>query len=354
MSSAQQPLLDLPLRALTQVEQYPHMRYMGSKYRLLPTLARVFEEIGGQTALDPFTGSGVVSYLLKAMGFEVTSSDYLNFPVALVQAACVNQSERLTQDDLARIAGGCNSDDRDFISRTYAGRFFTPADLRFLDAAWSQIDQMEGSKRHLAIASLVLAAARKQPRGVFTVTGLRYDDGRASLHMPLDEQFRKCAEAWNDAVFEGRKCQAAQGDVAVAPSGADLVYLDPPYAPPRDDNDYVKRYWFLEGLATYWDSGTAPVMAQTKTRKLPKRATPFGSKQTIVSALAATFDKFRDSTLVLSYGSNAVPDLDSLTGMLRDVKGSAPEVIELTHRYHFGTHRAATRREAVEYVVVAS
>ncbi|MBP9920266.1 MAG: DNA methyltransferase, partial [Dermatophilaceae bacterium] len=77
-------------------------------------------------------------------------------------------------------------------------------------------------------------------------------------------------------------------------------------------------------------------------------------KQTIVSALAATFDKFRDSTLVLSYGSNAVPDLDSLTGMLRDVKGSAPEVIELTHRYHFGTHRAATRREAVEYVVVAS
>lgn len=85
MSSAQQPLLDLPLRALTQVEQYPHMRYMGSKYRLLPTLARVFEEIGGQTALDPFTGSGVVSYLLKAMGFEVTSSDYLNFPVALVK-----------------------------------------------------------------------------------------------------------------------------------------------------------------------------------------------------------------------------------------------------------------------------
>ena len=45
-----------------------------------------------------------------------------------------------------------------------------------------------------------------------------------------------------------------------AKAGADLVYLDPPYAPPRDDNDYLKRYWFLEGLATYWDNGTAAVM----------------------------------------------------------------------------------------------
>ena len=354
MSSAQLQLMDLPRPALAQAQCYPHLRYMGSKYRLLPTLARVFEQIGGQTAGDPFAGSGVVSYLLKALGFEVTSSDYLNFPVTLVEAACVNQTQRLSQEDVARIVEGGNSDHRDFISSTYKGRFFTPSDLRFLDAAWSQIDLLEGSKRHLAIASLVLAAARKQPRGVFTVTGLRYDDGRAALHMPLDEQFRICTEAWNKAIFEGERCRAKQGDVSTAPLGADLVYLDPPYAPPRDDNDYVKRYWFLEGLASYWDNGTAPVMADTKTRKLPKRATPFGSKQTICSALAATFERFRDSTLVLSYGSNAVPDLDTLTGMLRDVKGSAPEVIELTHRYHFGTHRAATRREAVEYVVVAS
>ncbi|WP_347351448.1 DNA adenine methylase [Intrasporangium sp.] len=354
MSSVQSPLMDVPLSALAQVERYPHMRYMGSKYRLVPTLARVFEQAGGRTALDPFAGSGVVSYLLKAQGYAVTSGDYLSFPVTLTKAVCANQSQRLSEADVARVVEGGNSDGRDFISRTYKGLFFTPADLRFLDAAWSQIDRLDGSKRHLAIASLVLAAARKQPRGVFTVTGLRYDDGRASLHIPLAEQFENCVEAWNGAVFEGERCDAVQGDVSTARTGADLVYLDPPYAPPRDDNDYVKRYWFLEGLATYWDNGTASVMADTKTRKLPKRATPFGSKQTIGTALAATFDKFSDSTLVLSYGSNAVPDVDTLTGMLRDVKGSAPEVIEVAHRYHFGTHRAAARREAVEYVLVAS
>jgi len=200
----------------------------------------------------------------------------------------------------------------------------------------------------------VLAAARKQPRGVFTVTGLRYDDGRSSLHTPLVEQFVACASAWNAAVFEGESCQAVRGDVSEATVGADLVYLDPPYAPPRDDNDYVKRYWFLEGLSDYWQNGTAKVMQGTMIRKLPKRPTAFGSKRTIVSALASTFEKFSESTIVLSYGSNAVPHLDTLVGMLRDVKGSAPDVIKLQHRYHFGTHQAAARREALEYVVVAT
>jgi hypothetical protein len=30
---------------------YPRIRYMGSKYKLLPHLAQAFAEIGGQTAL---------------------------------------------------------------------------------------------------------------------------------------------------------------------------------------------------------------------------------------------------------------------------------------------------------------
>ncbi|AXE37980.1 DNA adenine methylase [Acidipropionibacterium virtanenii] len=210
-----------------QVRAYPHLRYMGSKYKLLPTLASVFAEIGGQTALDPFCGSGVVSYLLKAMGYQVTSGDYMAFPVVLAQAACVNQSQTLAGDDVAKIVSG-NADGRDFIERTYDGLFFTHDDLRFLDAAWSQIDRLDGPKRSLAIAALVLAAARKQPRGVFTVTGLRYDDGRSQLHLPLAQQFKMSVEAWNGAVFQRAPCQAVRGDALEAPTGAGLVYLDPP------------------------------------------------------------------------------------------------------------------------------
>ena len=64
MSSIQSPLVDVALPPAAQVRRYPHLRYMGSKYRMLPTLADLFEQVGGRTALDPFSGSGVVSYLL--------------------------------------------------------------------------------------------------------------------------------------------------------------------------------------------------------------------------------------------------------------------------------------------------
>lgn len=355
-----QPALEFPMpggtpvgTALAQARSYPHLRYMGSKYRLLPALAEVFAHLGGETALDPFTGSGVVSYLLKAQGFKVTSRDYLNFPVVLARASRVNQTTMLTSEDVERISTGKNRDGRDFISATYGGRYFTPADLAFLDSAWSQIATMEGARRDLAIASLVLAAARKQPRGVFTVTGLRYDDGRESLHLPLVDQFRRCAKAWNSSVFDGPECQAERGDVSSATGNWDLVYLDPPYAPPRDDNDYIKRYWFLEGLSDYWQNGAAEILEKTRTKKLAKRPTAFGSKRTISGALASTLEQFSRSSIVLSYGSNAVPDLDTLSGLIADVKGSRPEVITLRHRYHFGTHVAASRREAEEYILVA-
>ncbi len=69
---------------------------MGSKNKLLPHLAAVFAEVGGQTALDAFSGSGVVSYLLKRQGFSVTANDMLEFPGTLATAAIVNNSTRLS------------------------------------------------------------------------------------------------------------------------------------------------------------------------------------------------------------------------------------------------------------------
>ena len=113
------------LAAAAQISNYPHMRYMGSKYRLVLTLADVFRQLDGTTALDPFSGSGVVSYLLKAQGYEVSSRDYLNFPVTLAKAACANQNQQLSVGDVQRIVSGENRDGRDFISRTYGGLFLS-------------------------------------------------------------------------------------------------------------------------------------------------------------------------------------------------------------------------------------
>lgn len=335
--------------AVARAASFPRLRYMGSKYKLVPQLAALFRELGGRTALDAFSGSGVVSYTLKSLDYAVTSNDFLAFPRVIAEATVANQLERLTKSDVDLITGPA-ADDRDFIQRTFDGLYFTPEDREFLDSAWSHIHGLSGFKRALVIASLVLAAARKQPRGVFTVTDLRYDDGRRDLHLPLRQHFVEAADAYNRVVFEGTECRAKQGDVFdIDAAGFDVVYLDPPYAPPKDDNCYIKRYHFLEGLAVYWDGLT--ILEDTKTKKLAKRYTPFSYKRTVTAALREAFERFNDSTIVLSYSSNAVPDAQTIENLLRSVKKEV-RVISIDHRYHFGTHAQAQRRAVAEYLFV--
>jgi DNA adenine methylase/adenine-specific DNA-methyltransferase len=333
------------------VAKYPRLRYMGSKYRVMPHLVNVFTELEFDTAVDAFTGSGVVAYALKAMGKAVTASDFLNFPATVARAIVENPGLRLTTEEMAAVAGP-NRDGRDFIRRTFQGLYFPDEDHDFLDAAWSNLEALPTYKRDLAVAALCLAAARKQPRGVFTITDFRYDDGRRNLRLPLRDMFVEAVHALNAVVFDnGRQNVALRENVtSLDPRGYDLAYFDPPYAPPRDDNDYIKRYHFLEGLSCYW-KGTE-IMERTKTKKLTKRFTPYAYKHTITPALVDLFDRFKESTIVLSYSSNSVPDQHEIVALLRAVKARV-EVIAVPHRYSFGTHSAAVRRQANEFIFVA-
>jgi adenine-specific DNA-methyltransferase len=348
------PLLDhhcdaAPLTAAL----YPRIRYMGSKYRLLPHLAEVFAEVGGHSALDAFSGSGVVSYLLKRQGFSVTANDMLEFSGVLAAAAVVNNSTQLTPADVSRITGPA-ADDRDFIRETFTGVFFDPDDLAFLDSAWSHISAMRGHKRALAISALVLSAARKQPRGVFTISGdlSNYDDGRRDLRMSMRDHFVEHVDDYNRAVFSGPSARVTRIEASqLEMRPYDVVYLDPPYAPPSDDNCYIKRFHFLEGLSRYWDGDT--LMLNTLTKKLPKTVTGYSNKRTIVEALRDTFKRFGDAgTIILSYGSNALPGRETIMNLLLEVKRDV-EVRAIPHTYHYGTHQAAARRSVDEYIFIA-
>src|SRR2546426_12116759 len=78
-----------------RVAEFPELRYMGSKHRLLPWIHGVLRGLSFETAADPFVGSGCVAYLLKAMGKRVIASDFLNFPAVLAAATIGNNKHRL-------------------------------------------------------------------------------------------------------------------------------------------------------------------------------------------------------------------------------------------------------------------
>ncbi|HEY3297977.1 MAG TPA: hypothetical protein VGK34_04910 [Armatimonadota bacterium] len=152
----------------------------------------------------------------------------------------------------------------------------------------------------------------------------------------------------------GCQNRAWQGDVFSIPNrDFDLVYLDPPYVPRADDNCYIKRYHFLEGLMSYWQRENTQIQMNTKSRKIAKRFTPFSYRHTSLDAFDQLFRRFADSTIVLSYSSNGYPDLPVLKRLMRRYK-SRVTVNKRPHRYHFGTHSnvSAERASVQEYLVI--
>jgi adenine-specific DNA-methyltransferase len=352
----QLPLVGAQQSFPQQVVSFPRFRYMGSKFRLLPWLCGALAELHFETATDAFSGSGVVSYLMKGMGKQVRSNDALAFPSVLTSATVANNATKLEAREVEELlASRARKRDEKFIQTTFAGIFYTPAELAFLDDLWAGIRQMSSShKQSIALAAILRSAVKKQPRGLFTVAGNmeKYRDARRDLQLSLREHFVEQVEAYNAAVFSnGMKNSASCGDVFEVPVGADLVYMDPPYVPMADDNCYVKRYHFLEGLACYWEG--KELMMNTKVRKIAKPFTPFSYRRTAVDAFDRLFRHFADSIQVLSYSSNAYPDLETLCKLMGRYKKHV-EVLEKTHRYHFGTHEAAKRNVVQEYLIIGT
>lgn len=339
---------------LERVADYPELRYMGSKRRLLPWIHDVLAPLEFDTVLDPFVGSGCVSYLMKAMGKRVVATDFLNFPATLAKATIQNNTHQLDGPAIKRLLRPLRRKSPGFVERTFEGVFYTLDDLRFIDRVSLNAMRLPNEYHQcLARAALIRSCLKRQPRGVFTVSGnlSRYDDGRRDLRLSIEEHFLEQIEVFNAVVFSnGKRNYARQNDVFSCRADAvDLVYLDPPYVPRSDDNCYIKRYHFLEGLSCYWRG--LEIDKTTKVKKIPKRFTPFSYRRTAIEAFDRLFHRFRNQSIVLSYSSNGFPDLDVLTELMSRYKKKVT-VHKKPHRYHFGTHGGVSRALVDEYLIV--
>lgn len=336
------------------VSRYPQLRFMGSKYRLLPWIHRILSDIPFESAADAFSGSGCVSYLFKAMGKRVVSNDFLNMCTTVSKALVENPGVELSATDVETLLTPDRHHKR-FIEQTFSGIFFSPDDLRFLDLVSWNLQKIDGEyERAISLAALIRSCVKRQPRGVFTIAGdpEHHKDGRRDLQLTLKEHFQEQVEVFNGAVFDNDRENIAHcGNVFdwTTDEPVDLVYMDPPYVPRADDNCYMKRYHFLEGLSCYWEGKR--IMPETRVKKIEKPFTPFSYRRTAIEAFDAMFRKFSDSILVLSYSSNGYPDLAELRRIMRQYKRTV-DVFQRAHRYHFGTHEAVKRSLVDEYLIV--
>jgi len=292
--------------------------------------------------------------MFKSQGKAVIANDFLKYSYHIANALVANSSDVLSESDIALLLEP-NANRQNFIQETFQGLYFSDEDNLFLDNAVANIQQLASpSKSSLALTALNRACVKRRPRGVFTYTGNRYDDGRRDLKLSLQEQFLEAIELLNGAVFDnGQQNLALNQDVFSLDVAPDLVYLDPPYYTPLSDNDYLRRYHFVEGLSCYWQG--VEILHHTKTKKLRKYYTPFDSRIEVYGAFERLLRKFSNSIIVVSYSSNSLPNRTELTDMLKAIKGNVMVHI-IGHKYSFGTHshKVGNQNNAVqEYLFVA-
>ena len=336
-----------------QVKKFPSTRYMGSKSKLLLHIRDVVRQFDCKTVLDLFSGSGVVSYMLKAEGKQVISNDYMALGAVYSKALVENNTVTLPIEKAESLME--NAPDSDyFVQSTFEGLYFKDHENLLIDNVRSNIRNLRNPyQRAIATSALIRTCFKKRPRGIFTYVGHRYDDGRKDLQISMEEHFLNSVSSINDAVFDNSlKNKSRRGDAMTVRTRPDLVYIDPPYYSPLSDNEYVRRYHFVEGIACNWEG--VEMQWHTKTKKFKSYPTPFSSRVGAHDAFNRLFRTYKDSILIVSYSSNSLPTLDEMVALMSKYKQHV-EVISIDYRYSAGNqgHKINNNKNEVkEYLFV--
>lgn len=341
---------------------FPATRYQGSKAKLahwiVGTVSQILRNPGPGRVLDAFSGTGAVGYAFKQRGWGVTVNDLLAFNYRFGRALVENDAEALSDGDVRAVLAAGADYRAGFIAENFAGIFYSDEENVWLDQMAQAIhEQLNGYRQDLALYALCQAALQKRPFNLFHRANyaLRVRDvprgfgNKATWDRPFADVFVDMIRVANQALFVGRQpCRATWGDVMDAPEDFDVVYLDPPYMDSRGRSfDYLDGYHFLEGLVQYrnWPGNVLP---QYKHRPLRgKGDSPWLTRDGVRSGFRRLLDKFRHSTIVVSYRADGIPALDELEEWLRAVKPRIT-VAKMPYRY------VLSRRSTEEALLVGS
>lgn len=344
----------VPLPLPPQALKYPSTRFMGSKNKLLEEIWAVASQFEFDNVIDLFSGSGIVGYMFKSQGKSVVSNDYMSMSATFTKAMIQNNRIVLSKEEAQALMKTSSKDDK-FVQKTFKGLYFSDDDNKLIDKIRANIKEIKNQyKRAIAMSALIRTCLKKRPRGIFTYVGERYNDGRKDLLKSFKEHFLDAVEQINNAVFNNDKINKSYNENAmdIKPISGGLIYIDPPYFSPLSDNEYVRRYHFVEGLARDWKG--VEIQENTLTKKFKSYPTPFSTKHGASEAFNVLFKKFRNNILIVSYSSNSLPALEDMISIIAKYKTHV-EVVPIDYKYSFGNqaHKVGNNKNsAQEYLFV--
>lgn len=360
--------------------------YLGNKRallpRLLPVLRRLTDGMRSPLFLDPFSGSGAVSRLARAMGMRVVANDWEPYSEALNACwlslrpsdldRCFDgrAAEVLAQwNGMYRAAGGGPSGrfagHAPYMARWYAPErteaprlgherlFFTAENAEFLDMVRYRLDEeypaaepgSDGDIRRRVImgALLLEASVHTNTSGVFKAfhrgfgghggDALHRILGSMELEVPILPELEPAVVMRDDATsFVGKFV-------------ADVVYCDPPY----NQHQYGSNYHILNTLLR-WDGVPHPMDGAVRDgasriagipQDWKRTRSDFCSRNKAAGAIAGLLEACDAAHLVFSWNADAHLSGDELIELLAP-RGRL-EVVSLEYVAYRGGRQSASR-----------
>ncbi len=331
---------------------FPRTRYQGSKRKLAASILRCLDGIQYHTVLDAFGGSGAVAYAFKRAGKAVTYNDCLTFNQQIGIAIIENDTVMLDIPAARRLGDRVEGIHYpSFIEDTFEDVYFTREENRWLDAAVVNIRRMSCRyQRAIARFAVCQAAMAKRPYNLFHRRNLymrtsdvpRTFGNKATWDRPFEDHVATVtAEACAAVTDTGVRCRATCQDALSTEPDFDLVYIDTPYINKSGTGvDYRDFYHFLEGLLRY-DMWPTLIDRKSKHLRLQREPSPWTHTEQCGSRFRELFDRFRDSTLAVSYRSDGIPSIEELSRWLRDVKRHVRVIEGDQYQYALSKNRAS-------------
>ena len=152
---------------------------MGSKNKIITQLYNVFKDLKFDSALDLFSGSCSVSYLLKCMNKKVVSNDF-SYASNLSKSIIQNSNNKLSKNDIKYLLKKPKNYNR-FVQTKFKKYFFSNNENDFIDYIRTILIKLIILKKSFSFFCSNKSLSKKQSRGIFTFKGKRYDDGRSDL-----------------------------------------------------------------------------------------------------------------------------------------------------------------------------
>jgi len=304
---------------------FPKTRYYGSKKRILGWIYENLKDLEYQTVLDCFGGTASVSLLFQAMGKEITFHDALQSNTI---SAKVLLRGGISSKQLIKFENFFNEIkplQKGFISQTFQTIYFTDEENNWLDGAIEAIKGLKNkADRELCLYVLFQASMMKRPYNLFHRANLylRNADVKRSFgnlttwNTPFPETAKKILYELHKLPnrHEHDFCVLSPSSAEEIPAKYDLIYIDPPYISDTTKNDgYWKKYHFLEGIAQYdkWHS-MIDDSHKTKMLHMNPHIKKWESKHQFTQRLFDLIEHHKNSIVVLSYMTNAIPSVKEL------------------------------------------